>query len=408
MYMVRRIVQSFSLAFENIRSNFFHMFLSVLGIVIGVAALVSILSLIDGMEQYAREQITQTTSVNAIIIQTNSHESVNGVRLRKDTFSVIDFDHFNELRSAITKPVQGVLRTSFSGEAKVAGDKRVGVYAWATATRVRNDTATFTGYLYTEEDVSLHHKIAVVNKAFVDAAGLKNGNEAIEQKVVFKNLELTITGVVPEPQSKTPQIYFPITLLSVAELYERPPELYFDAQKTEDIPVLKEEITNWLDKNYTASKDNFTIQTNDFRIEQAATGFLLFRVVMGLIVGISVIVGGVGVMNVLLISVTERTAEIGIRKAIGANRRDIVMLFLSEAITISAFGSLLGLITGTVFTMVAIPIIKSLTKVPFQAAYTLNTFFIISAIALIIGIVFGTYPAIRASRLNPVDAIRHE
>ncbi|HNH61919.1 MAG TPA: FtsX-like permease family protein, partial [Cyclobacteriaceae bacterium] len=135
---------------------------------------------------------------------------------------------------------------------------------------------------------------------------------------------------------------------------------------------------------------------------------LLFKIIMGLIVGISVVVGGVGVMNVLLISVTERTTEIGIRKAVGANRRDIILLFLSESVTVSAFGSVLGLIFGTLFTMAAIPIVKAITKIPFQAAYTFDTFFLIAIIAIIVGIVFGTYPAVRASRLDPVEAIRHE
>ncbi|HMV91798.1 MAG TPA: FtsX-like permease family protein, partial [Cyclobacteriaceae bacterium] len=120
------------------------------------------------------------------------------------------------------------------------------------------------------------------------------------------------------------------------------------------------------------------------------------------------VVGGVGVMNVLLISVTERTTEIGIRKAVGANRRDIILLFLSESVTVSAFGSVLGLIFGTLFTMAAIPIVKAITKIPFQAAYTFDTFFLIAIIAIIVGIVFGTYPAVRASRLDPVEAIRHE
>ena len=113
-------------------------------------------------------------------------------------------------------------------------------------------------------------------------------------------------------------------------------------------------------------------------------------------------------MNVLLISVTERTSEIGIRKALGANKKDIMRLFLSESITVSLFGSLLGLTFGVLGTMVFIPIIKAITKVPFQAAYTWNTLLVIMIIAILVGVVFGTYPAMKAARLDPVDAIRRE
>ena len=110
--MVRRILQSFLLAFQNIRSNLFHTFLSVLGIVIGVGALVSILSLIDGMEEYARAQITQTSSLNAIIIQTKVHRNVNGISLRKDTFSLIDYEHLKELQKSLTKPIASKIVSS--------------------------------------------------------------------------------------------------------------------------------------------------------------------------------------------------------------------------------------------------------------------------------------------------------
>lgn len=406
--MIRRILQSFLLAFQNIRSNLFHTFLSVLGIVIGVGALVSILSLIDGMEEFARDQITQTTSVNAIIVKTNAHRTVNGVTLRKDTFSVVDYDHLVELQKSLSKPVTRHMRvSSLSGEAKLDSLK-VPVYAWAISGSVWSDSVKFTGGMLTASHCERKDSVAMVNRAFVRAAKIKDDQAVIGKTLTFNGLAFTVIGVTVESKNTTPQLYFPVSLLSTQQLYRHIPEVFLDAGKTEDIPALKEEITTWLAKTYPNAKDDFTLLTNDFRIQQAAQGFLLFKIVMGLIVGISVVVGGVGVMNVLLISVTERTAEIGIRKAVGANRRDIILLFLSESVTVSAFGSALGLIFGTLFTMAAIPIVKAVTKIPFQAAYTFDTFFLIAVIAVIVGIVFGTYPAVRASRLDPVEAIRHD
>jgi putative ABC transport system permease protein len=406
--MSRRILQSFWLAFQNIRSNLFHTFLSVLGIVIGVAALVSILSLIDGMEQVAREQITQTTSLTAIILQTNTHKQVNGVRLRKDTVAVLTYAQVKQLTQSLTKPVDGFqMRTSVSLEVTL-DTQRVGVYAWALAQPIWSDSAKVQGKLLTVEIVDTADSVVVVNHAFAKAANVKTDQALLGRTLNINGMRLTIIGVALEPKNETPQIYFPISLLTHQQLYTSIPEIFLDASHTEDIPQLKTEITAWLDKHVDRTANSFSLVTNDFRINQAAQAFLLFKIVMGMIVGISVIVGGVGVMNVLLISVTERTAEIGIRKAVGANRRDIVLLFLSESITVSAFGSLLGLVVGTLFTMAAVPIIKSLTKIPFQAAYTLDTFLIISIISVFVGIVFGTYPAIRASRLDPVEAIRHE
>ena len=207
---------------------------------------------------------------------------------------------------------------------------------------------------------------------------------------------------------KAPEAFVPITLLSPNELYDSPAEVIIMADQVGDVPKLKDQVDAWLKKNYPTGYADLVIITNEFRVGQAAKGFLLFRVIMGLIVGISVIVGGIGVMNVLLISVNERTVEIGIRKAVGATRKDIKLQFLAESIAISAFGSLLGLIAGVLGTMIIIPIVKAITEVPFQAAYTANTLMVISVVALLVGIVFGTYPAVRAARLDPVEAMRRE
>jgi putative ABC transport system permease protein len=120
------------------------------------------------------------------------------------------------------------------------------------------------------------------------------------------------------------------------------------------------------------------------------------------------VVGGVGIMNVLMMSVKERTKEIGVRKAVGARKNDIVFQFMIESVTISSVGCLVGLLTGLTAVFVITPIIRSLTDIPFQAGFSLNSLIVIAVTAGIVGITFGTYPAYSAAKLSPTDAIRHE
>jgi putative ABC transport system permease protein len=406
--MIQQILTSFALAFENIRANMFHTILSMLGIVIGVGALVSILSLIDGMERYAREQVSTTTSLNAIAIKTELYRTLNNVRIKKDSVATLSFESFKELHLTLSKKAKRYFRVVGAGTVTVidAGPP-VGVTTFATDVTLAPDTILQAGSLFTAVDIKMSRQLAIVNNAFLKAAQI-DSLHAIGREISYRKWRLKIKGVLANGRQTTPCLFFPITLVKTDELSINPAEAAFEVQHTEDIPALKEEIVNWLKRTYGNASEDFRVLTNEFRVAQVAKGFLLFRIIMGLIVGISVIVGGIGVMNVLLISVTERTFEIGIRKASGANRRDIALLFLTESVAVSAFGSVLGVIFGILFTMVTIPIVKALTQVPFQADYTVNTIAIVAVIALLVGIIFGTYPAIRASRLNPVDAIRHE
>jgi len=202
------------------------------------------------------------------------------------------------------------------------------------------------------------------------------------------------------------KLVYPMSLISPQNLKNRPPSAYITTSDVRRVSDIKQKISDWFQANFPENHQDFSLITNEVRVKQAEQGFLLFRIIMGLIVGLSVLVGGIGVMNVMLISVNERTSEIGICKAMGAKRRDIFIQYLSESITISGLGSGLGLIFGILGTLVVVPIVKSLTKIPFEAVYTFNTLLIIGIVALLVGVLFGTYPALRASKLNPVEAIR--
>ena len=128
--------------------------------------------------------------------------------------------------------------------------------------------------------------------------------------------------------------------------------------------------------------------------------------VMGAFAGISLVVGGLGIMNVLLAAVTERTREIGIRKAAGARQRDILIQFLAESVAITGAGSVLGVVLGGAFAITAV--IRSASDAPIYAAATWQTVGVAAIISVVVGLAFGTFPALRAARLSPIDAIRHE
>lgn len=355
--MIKRIFNSFALAIHNIRSHFFHTLLSVLGIVIGVASLVAILSLIDGMEDYARKQITETTSLKAISIKSDVHERINNVRIRKDSFAVLTPVVVDKL--VLSKQAEIFLHR-YSVEAITIGDSLIGTNILASTKNISTSAKALTGKLFSKEDVEGKKNIVLVNEHFANKAWPNEKNETIVGKTIpVGSRMLTIQAILENNKTESPYLVMPITLLTDDELKSNPPELIIEAGNVEDVTLLKEEALAFLKAQYPSYQKDFSVFTNEYRVKQAAQGFLLFRIIMGLIVGISVLVGGIGVMNVLLISVNERTVEIGIRKAVGANRTDIVLQFLSESVTISAFGSLVGLLLGVTGTMAVVPIVRS-------------------------------------------------
>lgn len=408
---MKKILVSFATALQNIRTRFFHTVLSILGIVIGVAALVAILSLIDGMEQYAQEQITKTTSLKAIIVQSNPYKMVNDVQVRKADYAHFNYGSFQKMRASLIKTATAYLYCRQNGELTLqAQNRKTGAVVTGFSVPLRPDITLVHGQAFTEADLNVQRPVAFINQKLAkQLAGKRPERTAIGQQVSYNGKKLTIIGIsAADDDTKAGQLFMPITLLSDSTLNAAPPMCVIEADRVEDVPALKTKVESWLKANMNGQQADFAVITNEQRVNQAAKGFLLFRLIMGLIVGISVLVGGIGVMNVLLISVTERTVEIGVRKALGAKRRDILWQFLSESITISTLGSLLGLTLGVLSTLAFIPIIKAITDVPFQATYTWNTFGLIITIAMLIGVIFGTYPAMRAARLDPVEAIRRE
>lgn len=407
--MLKKLLNSFALALHNIRTRLFHTLLSILGIVIGVGALVTVLSLIDGLEKFAKEQITTTTSLKAVMIETNTYKRVNDVGVQKEDYGYLNYDRFKTFSGAMHIPATGYIEFGKNSEVLLSDSSKVGVGVNGVNALHPTLAVLETGRLFTAEELTAKIPVAFANYSFAkQVAGKDSVDTALGQTIAYKDKVVKVVGILKSKGREKPELYLPISLFSDDELKANPPRVMFEVDEVEQVQAFKKDAELWLKANVAKDTTDFRVITNEGRVEQAAKGFLLFRIVMGMIVGISVIVGGIGVMNVLLISVNERTVEIGVRKAMGAKKRDILLQFLAESVTVSLFGSLLGLVFGILFAMGAVPAIKAMTDVPFEAAYTLNTFMVITIIAIVIGIVFGTYPAMRAARLNPVDAIRRE
>jgi putative ABC transport system permease protein len=173
--------------------------------------------------------------------------------------------------------------------------------------------------------------------------------------------------------------------------------------------MLEDSVRSYFQRRTGGARGSVDIATYRLRAEQTAKAILIFKLLMGAITGISLLVGGIGIMNVLLASVTERTREIGIRKAAGARQRDILMQFLAESVAITGLGGAIGVVLGLLMSFGVTTAIRALASAPFvRSSVSWSTVVAAAMASVAIGLAFGTYPARRAARLSPIDAIRHE
>ncbi len=400
-----QFIKSISIALQNIRANPLHTFLSTLGIIIGVAAMVGILALGDGLEKTARDQVESTTDIENLMV------------------SSVRYQTLDEIRVPIENPAKLTLTNAFELENQFQDRAIIEMYSRRSASAFFNDSTSAlfleahmdravefmtdslsSGRLIERKDLINAENVAVLTQPLAENLQVKEVGETIK----IEDREFEVIGIYSSGDA-APKAFIPITAYWNSNGAEYYPGLIMKVKNIEEIDGIKDELNTWFDNNFEKGRSGFTISTNQMRVEQFSQGILIFKLVMGAITGISVLVGGIGVMNVLLISVTERTKEIGIRKATGAKKKDIVLQFMAESVTISFVGCILGWLIGIIGIFTFVPIVNAYTDIgEFQAAVGGGTVVAILVIALFVGVLFGTYPAWRAAQLTPVDAIRHE
>jgi putative ABC transport system permease protein len=395
------------IAFKALLRNRMRTFLSVLGIVIGVAAVITMVAIGEGSKQSIKEQIG-SLGANVVMIFPNNNRTSSGVRTDGASVQLLTVSDAHALRKKSKYLVAISPVVSARGQVVAAGGNWPGTITgvWYEYLKIRGyeleDGVMFEG----EENMS---KVCVIGKTVAD--NLFPGGSPVGQTIRYKNIPFKVIGLLKSKgtsgfgQDQDDVILAPFSAVQRRILATTNVQsIYAGTQDEQSAPLAVDEAKEILSEEHKLPLDNesFRIQTQQEILDMVSSTANLLTVVLTAIAGISLLVGGIGIMNIMYVSVTERTREIGLRMAIGARGFDILMQFLFEAVLISLTGGFVGIIFGGLSSY----LVKYFANWPISI--TLSSIVISFSVCFATGVFFGWYPARKAARLDPIEALRYE
>ena len=400
-------------AAQSILRNKLRMALTMLGIVIGVAAVLVMIAVGQGAQGRISEQI-RNLGTNLIVITAGS-SSQGGVSQGAGTFNRLTEDDALKLKREATL-LSGVSPVVFAPSQAITatGNWRTIVNGVSTDYQVIRDWQTQSGVFFSDADVRTARKVAVIGATV--AKNLFAGVDPVGQQVQLRNVPFTIIGVMSakgQTASGTDQDDVALIPYTTAKTrlsgrsggWSRIGQILASTNSASDLPAAQEEIRAIMRESHRLGEDNyddFTIRNQDELASAAQSTTKVMSWLLAAIASISLLVGGIGIMNIMLVSVTERTREIGIRLAVGARQTDVLMQFLIESIVLSSLGGIIGIVVGAAGSLILGRVTGWSTAIPPSAIVIAVGF------SAVVGIFFGLYPAHKASVLDPIQALRYE
>ncbi len=402
--------------FEALRIHPLRTLLSVLGITIGSGALIATMAVSDGLMSFARETVRKQTSVQVIRISPKRSVYRDGQWEPIHDYPVFSTTDEQALRAflgpgtAVTMVLGGRARVRYRGF-----DHGAQVTLGTAALPDFGGVDLAAGRFFGETEVAARAPVVVVNHAL--ARDLSPGRDPlgfVGREIHVNGHRRRVIGVLAaerfeDRENPSFTVFAPIgaerALLDAPAGGRHAPSLQLLAPSVEAVWDVRDAATEWVSRRWGRWQDRVTVTVGLEQLEEVDQAFGVMKLFVGALVGISLLVGGIGIMNVLLASVAERTREIGIRKSVGARRGDISTQFLSEAVAIALAGAAAGIALGMAIAVLVTAVFRFALHVPVHAVLSPESLLLATLSSSAVGLAFGTYPARRAAELAPVVAI---